>query len=910
MAFCPLCKKQYGFSVTICPECNVPLQEDAGDVKIPMFSLQKEEAAKGFIEFAESQGVSCAYEFSQRENAFKIFVSKKDQKKGPKLFSEFCVNETRKKKGYDAVPNAEAIKKAKEEEERKAAEAKKAEEERLAELARKAEEQHKAEQARKAEERRIAAEAKKKAAEEARKAREEAERKALEEKRKADEKKKAEEEKLRVLEERRKAAEEERRAKRKAEEEKAAAEAAKLAEEARKAEEEKRKEAERLAEEARKADEARRAEAEKRAAEAERLAEEAARKASESERIAAERKAEAERIVAERQAEAERILAERRKSAEEKSVKKDPSPSAEALKQLFESKPTARSNAPMGSGTGFGQFKNQKEDVKNKDLLNLFNNPAQPAPKRGTYQDPAEEMPRPATGSKFTVAPGEDPVFAMPSDPFFAGASAPKKAAAPAPETESSEDLYSSDPDFEPDMSDAYIPESESYDPAASEPIFVEVEPIGDEELDNKDIIDAASVITLEHEEEEDEPEEEEDDAYAAFLTNFRKESLSDSADEATDSAVSENDDILDNFINEMHEMEKNIGESDLDHSVIAEVLPDREKYSDADDYRIESTSGRPKDIQDTKIKVSADSDIIEEVFDDNVEIGREQNAPEAASSLANPAASSAGGETLTQKAKKFLKDPAADDFSDLEDYKGFIPDYSFEEKKEEPVEETPEQKAYREFTEKVAERKREMALAAEQAKSQQTRKSNLEHDLGKGKKKTKIVFEDTDDLDSYAGFIPDYKPNTNNEAEFDFYKPHQVSSYAKYKKGRKDTSDASLINMTHMRATNAEEIRNVFLDKVPNGVKNVIDASLVRSTGFLVSMSGKQLAQLFNSWLILNMTSGYVKQFEQADATLEENTNNKIEGIKNTIRNTFGEVNESFLDYIVRRYYGKYLED
>lgn len=901
MAFCPMCKKQYGFSVTICPDCNVPLQEDAGDVKIPMFSLQKEDAAQGFIKFAEEQGISCAYEFSQRENAYKIFVSKKDQKKGPKLFSEFCVNETRKKKGYDAVPNAEAIKKAKEEEERKAAEAKKAEEERLAELARKAEEQHKAEQARKAEERRLAAEAKKKAAEEARKAREEAERKAAEEKRKADEKKKAEEEKMRVLEERRKAAEDERRAKRKAEEEKAAAEAAKKAEEERLAAEAKRIEAERLAEEARKEDEARRAEVERRAAEAERLAEEAAKKASESERIAAERKAEADRIVAERKAEAERILAERRKSAEEKSIKKE-SPSAEALKQLFEQKPAARSNAPMMGGSGFGQFKNQKEEVKNKDLLDLFNNPAQPAPKRGTYQDPVEERPQTMAGSRYEVAPGEDPVGNRPSDPFFS--SAPRKTSvAPAEVSEpeiDEKDYYSSDPDFEPDMSDAYLSEEESYDPTASEPIFVEVEPIKDEELDSKDIVDAASVITLEQDEESDEePEEEEDDAYAAFLTNFRKESVSAPVSEAADSLASSNEDILDNFINEMH----NIDDTELEHSVIAEMVPDKDKYTDADDYRIESTSGRPKDIQDTKIKVSADSDIIEEVFDDNVDIGREQIAPDTASSFANDT----DGAQLTQKAKKFLKNDAADDYSDLEDYKGFIPDYSFEEKKEE-IEETPEQKAYREFTEKVAERKREMQLAAEQAASQQTRNKNLEHDLGK--KKGKIVFEDTDELDSYAGFIPDYKPNTDNEAEFDFYKPHQVSSYAKFKKGRKDTSDSSLINMTHMRATNAEEIRNVFLDKVPNGVKNTIEASMVRSTGFLVSMSGKQLAQLFNSWLILNMTGSYVKQFEQSDATLEENTNNKIEGIKNTIRNTFGEVNESFLDYIVRRYYGKYLED
>ena len=112
-----------------------------------------------------------------------------------------------------------------------------------------------------------------------------------------------------------------------------------------------------------------------------------------------------------------------------------------------------------------------------------------------------------------------------------------------------------------------------------------------------------------------------------------------------------------------------NIDDTELEHSVIAEMVPDKDKYTDADDYRIESTSGRPKDIQDTKIKVSADSDIIEEVFDDNVDIGREQIAPDTASSFANDT----DGAQLTQKAKKFLKNDASDDYSDLEDYKGFI---------------------------------------------------------------------------------------------------------------------------------------------------------------------------------------------------------------------------------------------
>ena len=52
------------------------------------------------------------------------------------------------------------------------------------------------------------------------------------------------------------------------------------------------------------------------------------------------------------------------------------------------------------------------------------------------------------------------------------------------------------------------------------------------------------------------------------------------------------------------------------------------------------------------------------------------------------------------------------------------------------------------------------------------------------------------------------------------------------------------------------------------------------------------------------------MKEFEKNDQTHEENAESKIEGIKGVIRNTFGEINESFLDYVVRKYYDKYLED
>ena len=123
---------------------------------------------------------------------------------------------------------------------------------------------------------------------------------------------------------------------------------------------------------------------------------------------------------------------------------------------------------------------------------------------------------------------------------------------------------------------------------------------------------------------------------------------ISQAVEEPADESESQ-DDILDNFLNEIHEIEKTIETND--HSVIEEVLPDREKYSDSDDYTISSTSGRPKDIQDTKIKVSADSNIIEEVFDDNVEVGKA--AKDVAFSVAD--SSAAAADTLSQSGMKPL---------------------------------------------------------------------------------------------------------------------------------------------------------------------------------------------------------------------------------------------------------------
>lgn len=917
MGFCPVCKKEYGLTVTICPECNALLKEDADAAKIPMFSLQKEEDAKGFIDYAAAKDVKCAYEYSSRENAFRIFVTQKDQKKCPKLFAEYCMKESRKKKGIEEpAPASEKV-------EEPVPEATPAEtvSEQPSEAAPVVEEP----------------------ATPARPPRSREEiRESLNQ----------------LFNASKSVAEQE------AKTNAAFTSSAPLGSDAFSVKEEPKSAAPEkpVIPEAPKAS----ASTSKKASD---------KKAPEPVIVVEKPKPEVKQPASKQNG--PKSMANFRMGPTGQFGSPNPKEDSkhQDILNLF-----MNPAQPAPKRDNYASLEHPaKDDSKSKFKLApgedpLFDMPSDPfygnRPK-ANYKDfnkskapkvedilvddtpiiedfsendvaleesftPAEDTVADSASavSDFTLPPevstetdsAEEPAVDI-SNLFEDNASTDsfKQDDAFTFETESSDEnpefIYSSEPDFEPDETDSYsyVPEEENVadnilteapsvdedlteetGSTVSDPIFVEVEPIKDEELDDINIIDAVDVITLENEEPENSEEEEEDDAYSAFLNQFKagiNPSDSVSEEPLSGTSASDVDEMLDSFISEIHDMETSEATGD---SVITEVVPDKDKYENADDYTISSTSGRPKDIQDTKIKVSADSNIIEEVFDTNVEIGKDNSAKGAASSVAN--------DTTSKSALSSKPAPKADkDFSDLDGYKGFVPDYSFEEKKDEEVEETAEQKAYREFTEKVEERKRANELAASQAKKEVTRKANLEGNFGK---KGKIVFEDTEELDNYAGFVPDYKPNTSNEDEFDFYKPHTVSSYAKYKKGKKDSPDGNLTNITHMRTTSNDEIRNMFIDKVPSGVKNVIDASLIRTTGFLISMSGKQLSQLFNSWLMLNMTTGYVKQFESSEATIEENAENKINGIKKVLKGTFGDLNESFLDYVVRKYYSKYLDE
>ena len=492
---------------------------------------------------------------------------------------------------------------------------------------------------------------------------------------------------------------------------------------------------------------------------------------------------------------------------------------------------------------------------------------------------------------------------------------------------------------------------------AGTEPIFVETERVNSDDIDDDKIIDENDIRSFnraaaEAESEayvspvnsaEDYESESEagdvagsEDAFSDFLNNFKRASLSKSMKKSNDAtergkgtyvsarptqvAVPEQVKPATKkpVVSESAESSKTqkvaAARTSVDdviqvtaqgvETVVEDIIPDA-KYRTQDETDYQSVPSRPTDIQDTKIKVSFDNDIIEEVISDSTTEDVRPNIDQS-SSFANPDKPvDAAFSSKKPTPRKFETPEELDDGT----YRGFVPDYSPTSPETESTE-PQEISEYDEFKKKVHARKEENQAINAQIKAEATRQANLVKDFGK---KGKIVFEDTDDLDNYAGFVPDYTPNTSNEEEFDFYKPHQVSSYSKYKKGTKGgAADAVGGGRTNgfMRLTSDDEVESLFISHVPSTAKKVLKPQEIKNANFLINMSGKRLSKLFNSWMMLNVTSQTVRAFEKEGVEDAENYELKISGIKKLLTDNFGEINEVFLDSLVQRYYSKFLDE
>ncbi len=486
---------------------------------------------------------------------------------------------------------------------------------------------------------------------------------------------------------------------------------------------------------------------------------------------------------------------------------------------------------------------------------------------------------------------------------------------------------------------------------ASEEPIFVEVERVKSEELDEDKIIDAPVVTEFQPAESKSskktdsgnyfspvnnaqdpidyiQPEgkksEPVPDAFSDFLANFKKASMSknqkkhDNASRAADTiaSVSVKPVAVPEQINKSTKKPETVVKQVITpeptqfespeitgNTVIEDIIPDG--YSNKETFEFESIPSRPTDIQDTKIKVSVDNDIIEEVIETNPKL---ENIPDISqsSSFANPEKPADSSNFASVKSSKNFSVAPNDVLLDNE-FHGFVPDYSSNEE-ELAKAEASAPTALDEFKKSVEARKQEVDAINAQAKKEQIRQANLVKELTNGQK---IVFEDTDELDNYAGFVPDYTPNTNNEEEFDFYKPHQVSSYSKYKKNNKANSSETVANIeSFMRLTNDDEVESLFITHVPNSSKRTLQPQEIKNSQFILSISGKRLTKLFNSWMMLNITSKTVHEFENEDASDEENYLLKLDGMKKLLIENFGDINEVFLDNLVQKYYSKFLDE
>ncbi len=441
------------------------------------------------------------------------------------------------------------------------------------------------------------------------------------------------------------------------------------------------------------------------------------------------------------------------------------------------------------------------------------------------------------------------------------------------------EPVVEPEPVAEPEIPAMIAEAEEPEEPVAIEEAVEELEiPVIAEE----EAVEEPEIPVSAEEESAEEPTEDDAfSAFSAFLTDFKRSSIS-----------------------RNQELEKS-GNA----PIIEEILPNTAKDS-AD--AAPSLLAEPE-LQELKIKLPTDEEIIETVVDASAGEMVAEETSASSSSFADPSLSSDAAFRQMPKRKNF----GEFEVDGLEEFKGFVPDYAPEEKKESaPPVHTPEEEAMLAFRQKVSARKEEKDRIMDEQKREADRKANLVKDLPNGQK---IVFEDTEELDSYAGFVPDYTPNTDSEDDFVFYQPRTVSDYSKYKKkgqhrsiGANSSASSSLASddLSHMRLTTTNEVENLFFRNIPAEAKQKISPQEIRSTTFLCSMTGAQLLKLFNSWLMMNVTQVSVRAFEDPEATPEENFNAKLEGIKNLLVDSFGNLDEILLDTIVRKYYYRYLDE
>ncbi len=872
MPFCPNCKETFPKGVVICSKCNVPLNNETSVETVPVFALQREDAAQKFIEYMQEQGIEGSYRYSMRENAFKVYVDKPDVKKAVKLFASFYVMESKRRRGED-TDKAQTDVQPDNGEEKPDAEETKTEESTVQEDA--------------------------------------------------------------IKEESTEAPQEEATTA-------TPKESVDTPEEATASEELEQNTEEASVEEAEPTEST------------EETVEEAVAEPTE----------EATETVTEPAEEATEIVAE--PAEPEANIPEEPiSTPSEIVSPTEESEPTDPvSTAPQAKSAGsrkpfrnlfIGRLRRSEENNPSSntpeaeatasaddDKIEAIVEETTPAEEgviattpeaiveetvaetleetvEETVEETIETVPEVEDVVEETIEEVAEVVVEEPSEEATEAAVEEVTEETTEETTEEAvEEVVEEVATEEIDVTPAEVveepvaevieevieePVAEVVEEVIEEPVAEVVEEVIEEPVAevSEEVIEEPVAEVIEEVVEEpvaevsEEVVETTDDTITAPFEYIPEPEETISEEIAVDEVAT----IVEESVSE--ETTESITESVAEGSVIEEIIPDASLYRrDASEY--ESVSLRPTDIQDTKIVVPLDYDIIEEVIASDNAIDSDDIMTPGISSFADP--SKAKDNNFRRASKNVHRYATGADDLDSQTFKAFVPDYTLPSAPEmDPEDET--EKAFEEFKKRIKERKSEQNRTNAEQQKERIRLANLSVDLGKGRK---LIFEDNEDLDSYAGFVPDYTPNPDEMEAFEYYKPHSVSDYSRFKKSNRTAAAAEFVS--GMRLTSPEETMRLFSDNVPEGANRIINPSEVRTSNFILSMNGRQLILLFNSWMLLNISLSSVKAFESEEASDEENFKRKIEGIKKRITDTFGAINESFLDNLVHKYYARYLDD
>jgi hypothetical protein len=241
------------------------------------------------------------------------------------------------------------------------------------------------------------------------------------------------------------------------------------------------------------------------------------------------------------------------------------------------------------------------------------------------------------------------------------------------------------------------------------------------------------------------------------------------------------------------------------------------------------------------------------------------------------------------------------DAIGDIDDgtYRGFVPDYHEDNSLDE--DELIANKYgfsaqdYKELKERTA-------------KKLHDRKANPPAKPKPENKDFKIIEED--EIDTFRGFVPDYS-QSKEEEKMSYYTGRSTIDYSKYRTSSDSSERSGLADLNGtLRSSTQIELSRLFDSATLKNAAKPTDYSDIKSSSYLLALTGGQLNALFTSWLMTNCTSVSVKQFEKANASTDQNYENKIEGVKGLLKQNFGKLDDTVIDLIVRKFYNKYLDE